>query len=575
MKVISSLDFLGTTPRLTIGGLNSNKTLLGGILSIFVGMLLVAGSAYFLNLLISRMNYSVITADEYKPNTFSNYTNSELAFYLSNKYGEFLEDSERLYTMVGTYFYLKKVDNPDGTTSMKLSVMMVKMEKCNVTKHFKNNLKLWQNEKFITHSYCLPSDQLLNVTQPFGYDNSTWLVFWAQRCMNTTTKKDCYSRDYIDKTLNNVFLLTRFTNYYFDHSIKGDTGVPYIHTDGFGVSSTVYKRFSYNMKIVQYDTDAGIFLPDTDSNFYTTMADQKESTDLRTDTTIPNSFAAVSFNMYILKQNITKRYYKFQNMLADMGGLLKGVISIAIFLNWYFCNKQFYNEIINANINSLHKEDIFSKSNSNLKIKNNKNAENFKSIEFIQSQTLNNIPKAANISYSKPPNSPIINYNNLSHNKLDVAQNYEQKEYEMSPSNEKTKLNKKRNGNGRVTVNLKDASLNNKSLIEKNLKREKFTMTFSEYILPICCFPKYTRGYKKIKFHYKQRESVSQQLDILNIIPKLYSVDKLSYLFAGEDYMRAIPLVTNPFFYQEGKIPQTSNITELRKIILKSISSTI
>jgi hypothetical protein len=305
------------------------------------------------------------------------------------------------------------------------------------------------------------------------------------------------------------------------------------------------------------------------------MADQKESTDLRTDTTIPNSFAAVSFNMYILKQNITKRYYKFQNMLADMGGLLKGVISIAVFINWYFCNKQFYNQIINANINSLHKEDIFSKSNSNLKIKNNKNAENFKSIEFIQSQTLNNIPKAANIRDSKSPNSPIVNYNNLSHNKLDVAENYEQKEYEMSPRKEKTKLNKNSNANGRVTVNLKDASLNNKSFIEKNLKREKFTMTFGEYILPICCFPKFTKSYKKIKFHYKQREFVSQQLDILNIIPKLYSVDKLSYLFAGEDYMRAIPLVTNPFFYQEGKIPQTSNITELRKIILKSISSTI
>jgi hypothetical protein len=173
MKVLYSLDFLGTHPSLTIGGYNSNKTILGGIMSIFVGMLLLAGSAYFLNLLISRMNYSVVTADEYKPDAFSNWTNSEVSFYLTNKFGEFLDDADRLYTMVGTYWYFKKIQNPDGTMTSKISLSLLKMEKCNVTKHFKNNVELWKNEKFITHSYCLVPDQILNVTQPFGYDNST------------------------------------------------------------------------------------------------------------------------------------------------------------------------------------------------------------------------------------------------------------------------------------------------------------------------------------------------------------------------------------------------------------------
>jgi hypothetical protein len=321
------------------------------------------------------------------------------------------------------------------------------------------------------------------------------------------------------------------------------------------------------MRNVQYDTDAGIFLPYLDSRYYTTMVDVKESVDLRTDTTIPNSFSAVSFNMYILKQNITKRYYKFQNMLADLGGLLKGVISIAVFINWYFCNKQFYNQIINANLNSLNKHELFPKSNTNSK--NKKSTDPFKSINFPQSLILNNLSKAPNQNNS---NSPKLNTYKISQNENDQAEKIEQKDFEMSPNNERRKL-RGNYSNGRVTVNLKEASMNNKSFLERNSKKEKFTMTCSEYVLPVCCFPKHSRGYRKLIFHYKQRELVAQQLDILNIIPKLYNVDKLNYLLGGEDYMHAIPLVTNPILYKEGKVPENSNIAELRKILLNSISS--
>ena len=40
-------------------------------------------------------------------------------------------------------------------------------------------------------------------------------------------------------------------------------------------------------------------------------------------------------------------------MLADLGGLLKGVITLATLLNYYFTDNKFYSDIINHNIDSL------------------------------------------------------------------------------------------------------------------------------------------------------------------------------------------------------------------------------
>ena len=65
------------------------------------------------------------------------------------------------------------------------------------------------------------------------------------------------------------------------------------------------------------------------------MANTREATDLRSSPTIPGSFMVVSLNMYALKQNYVRKYYKAQNMIADLGGMMKGIIMLATFLNIY------------------------------------------------------------------------------------------------------------------------------------------------------------------------------------------------------------------------------------------------
>ena len=64
-------------------------------------------------LLFSRTNYSVILLDNYDLNTYLNYTNPEVSLYIINIVGKFLPDADRFYSIIGTYWFYKKVQQLD------------------------------------------------------------------------------------------------------------------------------------------------------------------------------------------------------------------------------------------------------------------------------------------------------------------------------------------------------------------------------------------------------------------------------------------------------------------------------
>jgi hypothetical protein len=67
-------------------------------------------------------------------------------------------------------------------------------------------------------------------------------------------------------------------------------------------------------------------------------------------TTIAQSIAAVSFNMNSMKTNYSKYFYKGQNWIADVGGLLKALVSLAGIINLHFSSNLYYYKILDASI---------------------------------------------------------------------------------------------------------------------------------------------------------------------------------------------------------------------------------
>jgi hypothetical protein len=235
----------------------------------------------------------------------------------------------------------------------------IELDKCNVSTNFKSNSNLWENEKFINDTICMKPNQDFNSSGLFGDNGYTGLVFWIHRCQNTTLKANCLPSEEIDRILVNVFFYVRFTDYYFNHKLIGDTGVPYIFADTVQASSTAYKRVWYNFQNTEYISDYGYIFTDNFINNYTTYGSKDSSVDLRLqeDTTIPGSFAVISLNMHPMKKVYQRKYYKAQNMIADLGGLFKGILLLAAIINYYFSERLYFHELIEYNSNSVIVED--------------------------------------------------------------------------------------------------------------------------------------------------------------------------------------------------------------------------
>jgi hypothetical protein len=542
MKIFTCLDFLGTKPSLLINNQNSCKSNLGGVLSICVSVCLFIGVLYFLNILFFRLNYVISQSEEYFPNSYSDWDNLEASIILLDKLGLEFEDQDRIYGVTAMLYNYVPVFNKDNSTSMEFKFKPVALEKCQKEKSFLGDEKLWDTEKYIEKSWCTVQGQNLNISKPFGYENYTTMMFWVHRCINSTKKNDCLPSDIIENKLMNANLAIRFKNYYFDHKQQNDIGIPYVMGDVPAASSTIYKRLRYTMKQVEYETDDGVLLPTSNIQNYLIFDGFRETVDFRKDPVIPGSMMTISFDMHILKQKIKKSYYKLQNMLADLGGLFKAVIAVTTLLNSYFCNKIYYNSIIEDNIESLVEAKTISRNLSKAKnLKINFDPGQHGVSHFVNSQQMINLNiSKSNIVIFKNKEETIKNKivsssNNLSNKKEDKSKMYEEGCYKLN---------------------------------------------LLQMILPVAFFSNSSKNKKFLIMHYRLRSLIDRQFDVINLFKKLNSVDKISLMLTGEENREVINNCINPLFYQglgqnskSFQISQNNKFIEARNIIFDRITN--
>lgn len=357
-NIFLSIDFVGCSPKFFINKNEKFKTVFGGMLSCLTGIIIAASSIYFVNLLFSRSTYSVIINEEYNPTPFRDWTNEEFSIILLDKFLDNVHDRENIYDIYADFWWNKPYMDDKGVYNYKMQRNEIKLETCNITKHFPNSIDLWRDQKLINQSYCMRRNQNFNSSLTFGANNSTGVVFWIHKCLNTTKKKNCAPQEVIDETLTNVFFLVRFKDYFFKHDSIDKVAVPFIYSDQMQASSTAYKRLFYYFRNVEYQSDNGFIFPEINTYHFTNFAGTRDATDLRSIPTVPGTFAVASFYSYTLKQIYIKKYYKVQNMMADLGGILKSFLLISYLINYYFCNKLYYQSIITSNMNNFSNTDI-------------------------------------------------------------------------------------------------------------------------------------------------------------------------------------------------------------------------
>ncbi len=276
-----------------------------------------------------------------------------------------------------------------------------------------------------------------------------------------------------------------------DHEDLNQPEKSYIYSDMVQVSSTSYKRNWYYFRNIIYDTDEGLIFPKSNIRSIHSFAGTREATDFRIKTTIPGTFSVVSLNNYPLKQIFKRRYYKVQNMMADLGGIIKGLIIIAKIFYFFSGWNMYTQDIVNHNISNF-KNLIDSKEQIVISKKRSK------SIELIRS----NIARTDGNMFEK--------------NKINIFQ-----------------LNA-------------NSNLSSKSQVVVIKKSREIKFSCFETYFPSQLFSKS----KNIRIHNLIYEKIKEQLDLKNIIQKLNNIDKLIYIILG-DYGPVLNIFNNPILKQE------------------------
>lgn len=460
----------------------------------------------------------------------------EFSINLIDKLGMIYPESDRLFGITSMWSKYVEVLQPDNSTLSELKIFPIKLEKCN-SKHF-SDPSLIPPMKWINNSFCLHPNQNFNLSKPFGHPNFSAVLFWIHRCKNSTTKLNCHPPEKIEKDLMNSNVALTFKNYYFDHKKTNNIGMPYVYTEAPVASTTNYRNVRYTFNEVEYTIDNGLIFSNTEVNHYVTFNNLRETIDFRTDPIIPGAFVAMTFNMNFLKKKISKNYYKFQNMLADLGGLYKAALVILSFINQYFSDKLYYNDVIEKNINSMLEK------NNNVKTPGRKN-------EY------SNEIKNTNILNLEQSHNKLLNFSlvNIKSKNLPAKEIYN------------NNLNRLKIFN---TIKVKESMPYKSKESREILNFEKFNL--KDIITPMWLHKCKSKSSKKFETHKKFQNFIIKQLDVANLINKLNNLDKILLILSNNKNKKIIEDCINPFYFENNSSSTSTEFLNVKNQILLGIN---
>jgi hypothetical protein len=326
-KLFKYIDLFGMEPKINIKQYNKYNTFFGGFVSIFIYILVVMGFIYFGQELFLKANPTVIVSNQYDTNPQQfNLTKDKFNFFikLQDVNSNYYIDPQIFSFSVKQFITTRTIDSK-GSPNFTTQTIPMKLEVCNMTRHFPNFKGQFIGQD-LSRAMCVnqgDSDSLY-ISGVYGSEVYGRIVIDILSCKNSTASDvKCKPQEDIDKLLSGGFFSIFLIDTIFDP--KNYTHpYTYVGRDFYtSMSNNYYKAYSLWFKNVDYSTDSGFLLQDVNQERYLQMNYESEVMDYRTGT-------AEFFRCAIRSSNIRDIYYrkyiKLQDILANMGGLIKGIM---------------------------------------------------------------------------------------------------------------------------------------------------------------------------------------------------------------------------------------------------------
>lgn len=504
MKLLRLSDFLGVKASINFErNYSSHKSVYGGILSIIISILMVCGAGYFSQQFFLRINYNLVSniSDDLLV-SYNNFNDIPFMIRLSGDYSRYIEDSYyNITTERVTY-------SPEENGSAV--VESLSMEKCDINKHFRNREKMFQsNINNLETYYCIDwNNKTFNLTGTYGKSKlQDFIVIFIDQCdriSEETREVECASHDILEQSLSIVYVDIITISYKIDHN-KQQSVEETVAKNRITASNSVFKRIWFSYQHVVYKSDFGYIFESIQEQSFFRVKDCTYDIDLRENypfvlITIFNDYERLAYE---------KSYMKAQTLLANIGGIVRGLTIIGFILNFPISNNLYNLKLVNSVYNRLQfiiesddnksgdirnnddndknktrvkakmyykdsKKSIYKKYNSSLDIKKSNLYLEFNNIDINPSNKLYNITSREITKYKNYDNNvPDNNYNRLITN-LSYKENTESNDNTKNKENSGFKINYQDNfelkANNEVHKSIEFYTTNNSNDIQENEK---------------------------------------------------------------------------------------------------------
>jgi len=217
--------------------------------------------------------------------------------------------------------------------------------------------------------------------------------------------------------INSSIFIFKYIETYFDVRSFSQLANYVMEEYKSNINNNLFKNIEFNLKKIEYFTDKGLILEDFEITSYSQLLKITEFSDNKiSNIENTNKYLNPLFNFKIKSNKIKdiyyRKYYKIQNLIAELGGLMKSFFIIAYILNYFNNNAKYYEKMIDElfDVDDLYKyyqyynsknKIIFKKYRDSILLRNTKNIDNFKkTIINKNSQNSRNFMKTK-VDYSK------------------------------------------------------------------------------------------------------------------------------------------------------------------------------
>lgn len=175
----------------------------------------------------------------------------------------------------------------------------------------------------------------------------TFSFYKFHQCDTVTPNPECYSQSKIDQIFRGTFFEYVYLSY-LSTSFQNDPRIPTLQKERNSVSNLNRQRFWHGLHHVEYNSDFGILFESKETVKFFNVEFYKQTfapLDLPFLYSGKTSFIQLSFENHKTITIYERNFTKAQQLLANIGGMINGIMVIAEIIYYTFGNKMMFLKI--------------------------------------------------------------------------------------------------------------------------------------------------------------------------------------------------------------------------------------